>query len=188
MPRPFCLFQQLLDLIVVRFIEVDEYERIVSYVEPEGSLGNLLPELLRHPRRHVFLVSLLRINSPDVVIPHDRDEWDIPESALDRVDSIVQHLGVHLAAAAVPLDQVPHLEHHLRIPGNQACSPVKQLRAPLPPHFSVPEELCIMHFVAALVRLDIKRMIHRGRLGVEMGVTEDDYRIPARILYASVKQ
>ena len=43
MPRPFSLLQQLLDLVVVRFIEVDEYERIVSYVEPESVLAISFP-------------------------------------------------------------------------------------------------------------------------------------------------
>ena len=79
-----------------------------------------------------------------------------------------------LAAPAVSLDKVTHLENHPGVLVNQLCSPLHKTWATLTPHFSVTGKLSPLDPVQPLYGLIVIRVIDVSRLGVEMSVSKND--------------
>ena len=90
----------------------------------------------------------------------------------ETVHDIGKHLFMDLAAPAVSLDKVTHLEGHFGVFGDKARSPFEKLRAALPPHLSIPCKLCPLNAVEPLYLFVVIGMIDTCRLGVKMGVAK----------------
>ena len=173
-PRAGSLRKQLLDLVIVRIVEIQDNVGIVPDIERECGLLNLLSEFLGHSPRHIVVICSLGVHPADIVVADNRDERQASELLLEPVHHIVQHLPVHRAIAAVTLDQVPHLECHCSIVIHKAGRPLQQPRASVAPHLPVSGELRPLNPVKPLHRLVVMGMIYRCRLGIEMRVTKDD--------------
>ena len=152
-PRAHGLRQQLLDLVIVRIVEIQDNIGIVPDIERECGLLDSLPQFLGHSPRHIVVICRLGVHSADIVVAGNRDKRQAAELLLEPVHHVVQHLPVHLAIAAVTLDQIPHLECHCSIVIHKAGRPLQQPRASVAPHLPVSGKLRPLNTVKPFNRL-----------------------------------
>ena len=99
------------------------------------------------------MICRLGVHSADIVVARNRDKRQAAELLLEPVHHVVQHLPVHLAIAAVSLNQVPHLECHCSIVIHKAGRPLQQPRASVAPHLPVSGKLRPLYPVKPFNRL-----------------------------------
>lgn len=171
------LGKEALYLGIIGVVEVDGDIDIGTYPEAERGLRDVLPQLLGHALRHVFVIDAMGIHTTDVVIAHNGDEGKTTQFALEVVHHIVQHPLMHNSTAAVTLHEVAHLKGHARVFVNQTCGTLHHTGATLAPHLAIALELGTLYLVQPIHLLHIQRMVLRGWFCIVVRIAQDDHII-----------
>ena len=111
------------------------------------------------------------------MIAYDGDEGQAAQLVLEAGHNVGKHLLVYLAVAAVALHEVAHLQHHAGVLVNQTGSPLEEAWTTVLPHRPVAGKLGSLYLVEPFVRFVVERMVNRWRVGIEMGVAQDNHGI-----------